>query len=139
MTARHAAGIGIALRACVARAAPGRSFAALMRAIYPRIEAELACVDGWAPRGGTAVDVGAWYGPWTARMSMLAAEWGYQGSVLTGGSWVPLDGFDLTAHQHANAHVAERGLLGRLARPGERYINTVLFRRRLADGRVAEG
>jgi FkbM family methyltransferase len=258
MTLRHAAGLGIALRACVARAVPGRSFAAFMRAIYPRIEAELACVDAWAPRGGTAVDVGAWYGPWTASMCRMAdqvvtiepnpalarllrarfpaarivegaasdeegtaplwlppggrgaegmaslervrersvmvrrltidglglsnvrfvkmdvegheaaalrgaeqtirrdsplllveaetryqpiekltgmlAEWGYQGSVLTGGSWVPLDGFDLTAHQHANAHLAERGLLGRLARPGERYVNTVLFRRHLVDG-----
>ena len=74
MTLHHAAGLGIALRACVARAVPGRSFAALMRAIYPRIEAELACVDAWAPRGGTAVDVGAWYGPWTARMSRLADQ-----------------------------------------------------------------
>jgi FkbM family methyltransferase len=224
-----------------------------MRAVYPRVEAELACIATWAPRGGTAVDVGAWYGPWTARLSRLAdhvvtiepnpalarlvrarfppvrvveaaasdhlgtaqlwlppggrgaegvaslehgsgksitvqlvtvdsleltdvrfikmdiegheaaalrgaeqtikrdspvlvleletrhqriedvigtlAGWGYQGSVMPGRSWLPLPAFDLAAHQRANAHVAERGMLRRLAVPGERYVNLVLFRR----------
>jgi FkbM family methyltransferase len=240
-------------RSAIARAVPGRIFAATMRAIYPRIEPELACVASWAPRGGTALDVGAWYGPWTARLLGLAdhvvtiepnpslvpllraglpaaeiigaaasddegavelwlpgggrgaeglaslehrtqhsvtvrrlriddlgltdvrfvkmdiegheaaalrgaektirrdwpmllleletrhqrigditsmlAEWGYQGSVLDGRTWVPLDGFDLAGHQQANARVAERGLIGRLAHPGERYINSVRFQR----------
>jgi FkbM family methyltransferase len=224
-----------------------------MRAIYPRIEPELAGIASWAPHGGTALDVGAWYGPWSARLLALAdqvvafepnpslvpllraglpgariidaaasddegtvqlwlpgggrggeglaslehetersvtvrrlriddlgltdvrfvkmdiegheaaalrgaektirrdwpvllleletrhqrigdvtgmlAEWGYQGSVLAGSDWVPLDSFDLAGHQRANARVAERGLIGRLARPGERYINSVLFKR----------
>src|ERR1039457_1737910 len=63
---------GVGIRSAVARAVPGRAFAALMRAIYPRIEVELARVAAWAPRGGTAVDVGAWYGPWTARLLRLA-------------------------------------------------------------------
>jgi len=244
---------GVAVRSAVARAVPSRAFAALMRAVYPRIEVELACIASWAPRGGTAVDVGAWYGPWTARLLRLAdrvvtieanpdlarlvrasfpaaqvvqaaasdrdgtaqlwlpaggrgaegtaslehtggrsltvqrvtidslgltdvrfikmdiegheaaalrgaertikrdspllllelearhqriediigtlATWGYAGSVMHGRSWLPLGAFDLVAHQRANVHVAERGMLGRLARPAERYVNLVLFRR----------
>jgi hypothetical protein len=34
-----------------------------------------------------------------------------------------------TRHQRANSHVAARGMLGRLARPRERYINLVRFQR----------
>jgi FkbM family methyltransferase len=241
------------LRSAAARAVPGPAFAALMRAVYPRLEPELACVASWAPRGGTAIDVGAWYGPWTAALTRLAgqvvsiepnpelarlvqaafpaatvveaaasdhdgqarlwlppggrgaegtaslehssersiivrrvtvdglrltdvrfikmdveghewaalrgaaqtiqrdspmlvleletrhqriadvigtlARWGYQGEVLDGQSWVPLPAFDLAAHQSANAHVAARGMVGRLARPRERYINLVRFQR----------
>ena len=64
---------GVAVRSAAARAVPGRAFAALMRAIYPRIEVELAHLAAWAPRGGTAVDVGAWYGPWTARLLRLGS------------------------------------------------------------------
>lgn len=250
--------LGTGLRAAATQAVPGRAFAAVMRAVYPRLEPELACLATWAPRGGTAVDVGAWYGPWTVRLSRLAGQvvsiepnpalaaavragcpaaqvveaaasdhdgtarlwlppggrgaegtaslehagaaenagrfitvrrvtidglgltgvrfikmdieghetaalrgaeqtikrdapmlmleletrhqpiddvigtlagWGYQGEVLAGRSWVPLPAFDLAAHQAANAHVAARGMLGRLARPGERYINLVRFQR----------
>lgn len=241
------------LRSAVARTVPDRAFAAFMCAIYPRVEVELARITTWAPRGGTAVDVGAWYGPWTARLLRLAdrvvtiepnpvlarlvrarfpatriveaaasdhegeaqlwlpaggrgaegvaslehpsqrsvtvrrvtidslsltdvrfikmdiegheaaalrgaertikrdspllllelearhqriediigtlATWGYAGSVMHGRSWLPLGAFDLVAHQRANVHVAERGMLGRLARPAERYVNLVLFRR----------
>jgi FkbM family methyltransferase len=241
------------LRSAAAQAVPGRAFAAVMRAVYPRLEPELACLRSWAPRGGTAMDVGAWYGPWTVRLSGLAdrvvsiepnpdlaalvrarcpaarvveaaasdhdgtaelwlppggrgaegtaslehtssrsitvrrvtidslglsdvrlikmdiegheaaalrgaeqtikrdspvlvveletrhqpiedvigtlAGWGYQGTVLAEGSWVPLSAFDLAAHQKANARVAARGMLGRLAHPSERYINLVRFQR----------
>src|SRR5260370_35917094 len=66
------AGIGGGARSAGARAVPPPAFAAMMRAIYPRVEVELARIATWAPRGGTAVDVGAWYGPWTARLSRLA-------------------------------------------------------------------
>ena len=55
-------GLGTGLRAAATQAVPGRAFAAVMRAVYPRLEPELACLATWAPRGGTAVDVGAWYG-----------------------------------------------------------------------------
>ncbi len=244
---------GVSIRSAIAGAVPDRAFAALMRAVYPRVEVELARIGSWAPRGGTALDVGAWYGPWTARLTGLAdrvvaieanpvlaqlvrarfpaativeaaasdhagsaelwfprggrgaegvaslehrdgrsvmvrrvtidslgltdvrfvkmdiegheaaalrgAEqtirrdsplllvelearhqriqdvaglldgWGYRGEVMPDDSWVPLDTFDLAAHQRANAHVAERGMLGRLVRPRDRYVNLVLFRR----------
>ena len=247
------AGLGTGLRAAATQAVPGRAFAAVMRAVYPRLEPELACLATWAPRGGTAVDVGAWYGPWTVRLAGLAdrvvsiepnpdlaaavrarcpaahvveaaasdqdgtaelylppggrgaegtaslehtggrsitvrrvtidglgltgvrfikmdiegheaaalrgaeqtirrdspmlvleletrhqriedvvgmlTSWGYQGTVLAGQAWVPLPAFDLAAHQRANSHVAARGMLGRLARPRERYINLVRFQR----------
>jgi FkbM family methyltransferase len=64
----------------------------------------------------------------------LLASWGYRGMVRPGRSWVPLDGFDLAAHQRASLHVAERGMLGRLAlswlRPATgRYVNLVRFER----------
>lgn len=257
MALRHPGGIGVAVRSATARAVPERPFAALMRSVYPRIEVELARIGTWAPRGGTAVDVGAWYGPWTARLSKLADQvvtiepnpvlapllrarfpaariveaaasdeegtarlwlpaggrgaeglaslehvrehsvtvrrltidsldltdvrfikmdiegheaaalrgaektirrdspllmleletrhqgideiagilsgWGYQGSVMPRRSWVKLDAFDLAAHQTANAHVAERGMLGRLVRPDQRYVNLVLFRPHLGS------
>jgi FkbM family methyltransferase len=244
---------GIRLRAAAAHAVPHRAFAALMRSLYPRIEAELACLDDWMPRGGTAVDVGVWYGPWTARMARRADQvvsiepnpelarlvqaafpavrvveaaasdrdgtarlwlpgggrgaegfaslehpgprsitvrrvtvdslglsdvrflkmdiegheaaalrgaertikrdspvllleletrhqyieevtgllsgWGYRGQVLPAASWVPLEDFDLARHQREQAHVAARGLLGRLGHPGERYVNLVRFER----------
>jgi FkbM family methyltransferase len=54
--------------AIVAGLLPERTVAAAIRAAYPRVEPELAVLDDYAPRGGTAVDVGAWYGPWTARL-----------------------------------------------------------------------
>jgi FkbM family methyltransferase len=244
---------GTGMRSAAAHAVPSRAFAALMRAVYPRLEPELARIAAWAPRGGTAVDVGAWYGPWTARLSRLAdlvvsiepnpdlarllrarfpaarvveaaasdhsgqarlwlppggrgaegraslehttgraitvrrvtidslgltdvrlikmdieghealalrgaeqtirrdspvlvveletrhqpaeevidtlSRWGYQGKAMPRRSWVPLSAFDLAAHQRANAQVAARGMLGRLARPRARYVNLVLFQR----------
>ena len=64
--------IFVAARSAVVQLIPERIFGAIMRAVYPRMEAELRCIDSWAPRGGTAVDVGAWYGPWSARLAKLA-------------------------------------------------------------------
>ncbi|MDI3408274.1 FkbM family methyltransferase [Streptomyces cavernicola] len=63
----------------------------------------------------------------------LLAGHGYRGWVLPGRSWVPLDDFDLAAHQADTAHVVRRGLLRRvLPFKGPRYVNSVLF---LAGGR----
>ncbi|MET7822739.1 FkbM family methyltransferase [Micromonospora zamorensis] len=46
--------------------------AGAIRAVYPRVEPELAHLAEFMPKGGTALDVGAWYGPWTRRMRRLA-------------------------------------------------------------------
>jgi hypothetical protein len=59
----------------------------------------------------------------------LLASWGYRGMVRPGRAWVPLADFDLAAHQQASLHVAERGMLGRLARRTDRYVNLVRFER----------
>ncbi|MEV6812108.1 FkbM family methyltransferase [Micromonospora sp. NPDC051296] len=47
---------------------PERLLAGAIRRAYPRVEPELARLAEFVPAGGTAVDVGAWYGPWTARL-----------------------------------------------------------------------
>ncbi|MFC5752321.1 FkbM family methyltransferase [Actinomadura rugatobispora] len=56
----------------VARRVPPRLTAAVIWTIYPRVEPELARVRDFVPAGGTAVDVGGWFGPWTRRLSGLA-------------------------------------------------------------------
>ena len=55
-----------------AAALPARVVAAAVRTAYPRVEPELALLPSYAPRGGTAVDVGAWYGPWTRGLHRIA-------------------------------------------------------------------
>jgi FkbM family methyltransferase len=55
-----------------AAALPARAVAAAVRTAYPRVEPELARLASYAPRGGTAVDVGAWYGPWTRGLRRIA-------------------------------------------------------------------
>ncbi len=54
-----------AVSALVASAVPDRMVAALIRRVYPRVEPELARIAEFVPRGGTALDIGGWYGPWT--------------------------------------------------------------------------
>ncbi len=61
------------------------------------------------------------------RVIGLLRAWGYRGWVLPGREWLPLDAFDLPAHQRACAHVVRRGLLRRSLRPRPRYVNSVLF------------
>lgn len=222
-----------------------------LRAIYPRLEPELRHLDQIVPRGGTALDVGGWFGPWTQRLLRVADRvvtieadpelaalltrtfpgaqvvhaaasdevgettlWSPKGGAAVGLSsveepadraglsgarvprirlddleltdlrfvkmdieghelaalrgaeetirrdlpviaveletrhhnvepvcdllrgwgyrgWVgetPLDEFDLAAHQAAHAHQLERSLPARVLRPGDRYVNTVVFR-----------
>ncbi|MEU8797312.1 FkbM family methyltransferase [Spirillospora sp. NPDC048819] len=41
----------------------------LVRAVYPRLEPELGRLPEYVPAGGTAVDVGGWFGPWTRRLA----------------------------------------------------------------------
>jgi FkbM family methyltransferase len=56
----------------VAALLPAALVAGLIRATYPRVEPELAQLRSYAPAGGTAVDLGAWYGPWTRRLRRIA-------------------------------------------------------------------
>jgi FkbM family methyltransferase len=234
-----------------AAALPSRAVAAAVRAAYPRVEPELARLASYAPRGGTAVDVGAWYGPWTrglrriadrvvaveptaelagclaaaypdvrvveavasdhagtaelflpsggpgagtssveygtgqpvtvARVTLdeldlrevrfvkldveghelpalrgaertvrrdrplllveleeriqpvepvldLLAGWGYRPYVMPDGRWLPLDGFDLIAHQRGAVSRVDQSFVRRVVRPKPRYVNMVLFR-----------
>lgn len=235
----------------LAAALPSRAVAAAVRAAYPRVEPELARLASYAPRGGTAVDVGAWYGPWTrglrriadrvvavepaaelarcvaaaypdvrvveavasdhagtaqlylpsggprsgtssveqgtgapvtvARVTVdglelsdvrfvkldveghelpalrgaqrtvrrdrplllveleeriqpiepvldLLAGWGYRPYVMPAGRWLPLDGFDLVAHQRDAVARVSQSFARRVVRPKPRYVNMVLFR-----------
>ncbi len=65
-------GRGKTLRAAIINVVPQRAIAAAMCRLYPRVEPELARLHQFLPRGGTALDVGAWYGPWTRRMAKTA-------------------------------------------------------------------
>lgn len=56
----------------IASLLPERLVAAAIRGVYPRVEPELARIADFVPVGGTAVDVGAWYGPWTRRLRRRA-------------------------------------------------------------------
>lgn len=59
---------GSAATSGLASIVPERFLGGAIRAVYPRVEPELARLDDYAPVGGTAVDVGAWLGPWTSRL-----------------------------------------------------------------------
>ncbi|MEU9122325.1 FkbM family methyltransferase [Streptomyces sp. NPDC048506] len=242
------------LAARLGRWLPGRLVSALAAGLYPRFEPELRRLADFCPPGGTAVDVGGWYGPWTQRLARRAdrvvtiepvphlarliasvapphvdvvsaaatdhagcatlwlppdgrgdrgvsslvrrelhstaldvpclpldtlglasvtlikvdvdgaelavlrgaectikrelpslfveletriqpltpvLDWmaahGYRGWVLPHDQWLPLDDFDLAAHQSRTSHVAEHGLLRRSLVPHRRYVNSVLF------------
>lgn len=60
------------LAARLAPRLPPRVLAAATDLLYPRFEPELARLADFCPRGGTAVDVGGWYGPWTRRLASRA-------------------------------------------------------------------
>ncbi|HJU97336.1 MAG TPA: FkbM family methyltransferase [Jiangellaceae bacterium] len=67
-------GLATRLSSGLAAVLPDRVVGAAIRQVYPRVEPELARFTDFVPRGGTAVDVGAWYGPWTARLARRADE-----------------------------------------------------------------
>ncbi|ARX83245.1 methyltransferase FkbM [Streptomyces alboflavus] len=67
----------------------------------------------------------------------LADAHGYRGWVLPDDVWLPLDSFDLEAHQRATSYVVTQGLVRRALTPRRpRYVNSVLF---LPDGRRPAG
>lgn len=242
----------MSMSAAVAGAVPKAALAGLIRRAYPRVEPELARLADYAPRGGTAVDVGGWFGPWTRGLTRLAdhmvtveaspelaeilrrafpaaaivqaaasdqlgetdlwvppqgvfagtssvtasdaavpvrvptitldslaledvrfvkmdieghelpalrgaeetirrdrplllleletrhqplepvvellTSWGYEGQVMPGETWIPLDDFDLAAHQREAVGKVQQSLARRVLRPYPRYVNSVLFR-----------
>jgi FkbM family methyltransferase len=65
------AGVGVASR--LASRLPDRLLVATLAALYGRFEPELRRLSELCPRGGTALDVGAWYGPWSTRLARRAA------------------------------------------------------------------
>lgn len=66
--------------------------------------------------------------PITPIVDLLTRHHGYQGWVLPHDTWLPLEGFDLEAHQHDTAYVVSQGLLRRALTPRHpRYVNSVLF------------
>lgn len=67
-------GLLTAVSSHLASLLPDRAVAGAIRAVYPRVEPELAHLAEFMPKGGTALDVGAWYGPWTQRMRNLADQ-----------------------------------------------------------------
>ncbi|MEV0264901.1 FkbM family methyltransferase [Streptomyces sp. NPDC050617] len=60
------------LAARCARRLPPRLVAAAAARLYPRFEPELRRLPDFCPRGGTAVDVGGWYGPWARTLARRA-------------------------------------------------------------------
>ncbi|MGK5632287.1 FkbM family methyltransferase [Streptomyces sp. URMC 123] len=51
---------------------PPKLVAGVATRLYPAYEPELRRLPDFCPRGGTAVDVGGWYGPWTRRLARHA-------------------------------------------------------------------
>ncbi|UNO42224.1 FkbM family methyltransferase [Streptomyces sp. MST-110588] len=51
---------------------PPRLIAAVAARVYPRFEPELGRLADFLAPGGTAVDVGGWYGPWTWHLARRA-------------------------------------------------------------------
>lgn len=53
-------------------AIPDDIFVKLIDVVYRRFENELRVIDEIVPRGGTAIDVGVWYGPWSRALAARA-------------------------------------------------------------------
>jgi FkbM family methyltransferase len=58
----------------IASLLPDRMFVASIAYAHRRFEPELGRVVASCPRAGTAIDVGAWYGPWTYWLSRRASH-----------------------------------------------------------------
>lgn len=64
----------MSIASSAARALPDPVFARLIAHAHRRFEPELTSVVAAFPRGGNALDVGAWYGPWTYWLSRRATR-----------------------------------------------------------------
>lgn len=60
------------LAARIAPRLPPALIATGVALLYPRYEPELRRLADFCPAGGTAVDVGGWYGPWSRRLARRA-------------------------------------------------------------------
>ncbi len=58
----------------VAALIPDRTFVRLIANVHRRFEPEMKSVCASYPAGGTFIDVGAWYGPWTYWLSKKATK-----------------------------------------------------------------
>ncbi len=67
-------GITTRISSGVAGLLPDRLVGAAILRVYPRVEPELGRLAEFVPAGRTAVDVGAWYGPWTQRLMAQAGH-----------------------------------------------------------------
>lgn len=67
-------GLATRLSSGLAGLLPDRVVGAAIRRAYPRVEPELVRLAEFVPSGRTAVDVGAWYGPWTQRLAAVAGS-----------------------------------------------------------------
>jgi FkbM family methyltransferase len=56
----------------LSRVVPPQWVGGFVRVVYPRVEPELRRVAEYVPAGGTAIDVGGWFGPWTGRLRRRA-------------------------------------------------------------------
>jgi len=71
---QRSAALATRLSSGIAGLLPDRVVGAAIRAVYSRVEPELDRIDDFVGKGGTAVDVGAWYGPWTSRLVRRAGH-----------------------------------------------------------------
>ena len=62
------------LAAAVAARLPTRWVGSAACAVYPRFEPELERLADFCPAGGTALDIGGWYGPWSRRLAARCAR-----------------------------------------------------------------
>ncbi|ATW47307.1 FkbM family methyltransferase [Streptomyces peucetius] len=60
--------------AAVASHLPTRWVGSAACALYPRFEPELGRLADFCPPGGTALDIGGWYGPWSRRLAARCAH-----------------------------------------------------------------
>ncbi|MEU0369275.1 FkbM family methyltransferase [Streptomyces sp. NPDC006283] len=62
------------LAAAAAARLPTRWVGSAACAVYPRFEPELDRLSDFCPAGGTALDIGGWYGPWSRRLAARCAH-----------------------------------------------------------------
>ncbi|OPC79505.1 hypothetical protein B4N89_34425 [Embleya scabrispora] len=70
--ADHSPERAVTLAARLGPRVPPKLVTTAVDVLYPRFEPELRRLADFVPAGGTAVDVGGWYGPWSRRLARRA-------------------------------------------------------------------